>query len=259
MKFKKILPLILAIILVATIVILLIFSQNSLTPPQPNIEKETIAEKQSPIDIEKIVLFSSASALNDYSNPWWNLNILQYSDIAIYLKEDEVSIPANSIFLDNFNFIDGPKLGSPICTYISPLNLGKNSSDIYSAKDQKNISFEVKNSSTEETFENPVFFNNFSSPLTFRYINKDILKDYLLNPEDSSSLTFDGSLLQKCSVKKEDISCKISFDINYVVSESESYKYNVIFDVLLENSEQSIFDGNLLETIYPENISITQL
>ena len=258
MKIKKFLPIIFSFLLIILIVILVLTLNNSSNSKKIKINENTI-QKISPINIDKIVLFSSASALNDSTNPWWNLNVYQYSDIAIYLSQNDKALPATSVVLDNFQFIDGPKLGTPICTYISPLDLGKSSYDIHSAINSKEIIFDVKNISSEETFETPTFFNNYSSPLTFRYINKNIVKDYLLHPDESSSLTFDGTLLKKCSIKKEDISCKISFDLTYTVSESELYKYNVSFDILLENDEQSIFDGNFLKTIYSEDIEIKQL
>ena len=243
--------------LIIIVIISLVFNNsNNLNEIKPSI---TTVQSNSPINVEKVVLFSSASALNDSTNPWWNLNVYQYSDIAVYLSQNDQSNIATSIVLDNFQFIDGPKLGTPICTYISPLNLGKSSYDIHSAINSEKIVFDVKNASSEETFETPTFFNNYSSPLTFRYVNKNIVKDYLLHPDESSSLTFDGTLLKKCLIKKEDISCKISFDITYIISESESYKYNVSFDILLENDEQSIFDGNFLKTISPEDISIKQI
>lgn len=253
---KKIIPLILTILIIAIILIaiLILQSQNQ----NSHSIQENNAELTSPISIEKIVLYSNASALNDYSNPWWNLNIYQYTDIAVYLKNLDNKLLKN-ITIDNINFSEGPNLGTPTISYISPLNLGKSTENIYEASPLTEISYNVKNFSEEETFETPTFFDNFSSPITMRYINKNIVKDYVLKSDASSSITFDGTLLKQCSISCEDISCKVSFDLTISFSESDSHKYNIAFYIPLEEDSESIYDGSILETLSDQDLEITQI
>jgi len=257
---KKILLILSIIFILIGLSILVIFVQKSNENQEnKNIMSNNNQQKISPISLEKIVLFSSASALNDYSNPWWNLNVYQYTDVAIYLSSDKSVTSSSNIIIDNFSFLEGPKLGTPQISYISPLDLGKHSADIYSNEKSENISYKITELSEEESFEKPTFFNNFSSPITFRYINKDIVKDYVLKSESSSSLTFDGTLLQKCFIDLEDIACKVSLDLTYKISDSEQYKYNLVFKIPLKTEDQSISNGNIIQTYTLENVTITQL
>lgn len=87
--------------------------------PRYHFEKNIleIAELNSKdiFSLDKIFLFSSADATNNStSNANWDLNISQYSDIAVFISNDKNNLSnENSIkklYLDNFKFNTTPSI-----------------------------------------------------------------------------------------------------------------------------------------------------
>jgi hypothetical protein len=55
------------------------------------------------------------------------------------------------------------------------------------------------------------------------------LGEYNLNKNDQAQS--DGTLLNKIDLEKEDISCKISFDLTIKTKEGISFKSNIVLDL----------------------------
>ena len=72
--------------------------------------------------------------------------------------------------------------------------------------------------------DKPTLYNNLANPITLSYVNSNIKTDYTLT-NTTNPITYDGSLLKKCNVLLNTISCN--------------------FSVPLEQKDKSIYDGNI--------------
>lgn len=82
----------------------IVFFINNTLKSKKNLEKNLESEK---FLISKIKSYSSAMTINNntnYKNPEWDLNIYQYTDIAIYLERisDDNSY-IKRLYIDNIN------------------------------------------------------------------------------------------------------------------------------------------------------------
>ena len=198
--------------------------------------------------IDNITLFSSADAgyKTNTANNFTIQNLYQYTDIALFIRntsnEDTLENTFKKVTIENIQFSNPPKLGEPQLYFKSINNFAK------SAIIDDNLitdSFEFNISSSDEADLNtPTLYNNLANPLTFSYINANIKSDYTIT-DVSSPITYDGSLLKKCSINLEDISCTLSFDIYITNNLDQNFKTTVSIDIPLSSEDKSIYDGNL--------------
>ena len=71
-----------------------------------------------------------------------------------------------------------------------------------------------------------------ANPITLSYVNQNIKSDYII-ADTSAPITYDGSLLKKCNIALNSISCNISFDIYITNNLDEEFKSSVFFDIPL--------------------------
>lgn len=100
-------------------------------------------------------------------------------------------------------------------------------------------------SDDETNLDMPTLYNNLANPITLSYVNSNIKTDYTLT-DTSSPITYDGSLLKKCNIILNSISCNLSFDILVTNNLNQEFKCTVYIDIPLENEEKTIYDGNIL-------------
>lgn len=208
--------------------------------------------------IKKIVLFSSADAsINEQGvNAFWNLNIHQYTDIAIYIDNTymgEDFTNKNTIkqlYLDNITFKEFPSLGSP-GLYYKDLNTFGTLSNLDSVEENKikdRIDFNVLEASTPLDTSSANIYDTCNVPITLEYLNKNIKENYTIS-NTVGQLSFDGSLLKNSLVTIYSIRCIVSFDIHIINYLDEHYICNVSIDIPLDyaDNEQmiSIYDGNI--------------
>lgn len=114
---------------------------------------------QTVFSIDKIYMYSSANAIENKENrPVWNMNLYQYTDIAIYInnRSDDKLTYENSIkslYIDNIKFTDVKK-GKPSIYYKDINEFGKS---IYTKTIEENSSVieqSAVNTTTAENDEN---------------------------------------------------------------------------------------------------------
>lgn len=246
---------ILLFIIVNLIIYLLLNFKIKISFENSAISKANLNET-SVFSIKKIVQFSSAYATTNSTNlDIWNLNLSQFSDIAIYIDNniengltDENLI--KNLSINNIKFESNNTLVTKIINYKNINNFGKYE-DI---ENSSNIEFNIIDYNSNINFENPEVYNSLQVPITLGYINKDIKKDYSL-VSDNTVLNFNGSLLKRCKILTQDIATTISFDINITNNLNEKFICKVSIPILLENADNnsSIYDGYVFKTFEYED------
>lgn len=134
------------------------------------------------------------------------------------------------------------KIGTPELYYKNINNFAKNNFNKENKLDKRldfGITFE-----DEIDYESPTLYNNCANPISLSYVNNNIKENYQLN--SSTTITYDGSLLKKCNILLDSITCNISFDIFITNNLDQKFKCPITIDIPLETSSKSIYDGSLV-------------
>lgn len=232
--------LLLIIILVFCIIIYFSFIQDIFI--KRNFEKDNITfsslNENIPFLLNKIILFSSATAETDSVNQSLSLDISQYCDIGIYLNNtDKENTFINSLYINNI-YISSPELGTP-CLYKKRINdLGK-----CSFNEEKIINDEFYFNMIEYTetlnYANYELLNDGSTPVSLGFYNKDIKKGFITS---DTQISYNGTLLKSALIPQTSLNCNVSFTINIITNADEHYICNVNFDIPFEDEEGSIYD-----------------
>ena len=244
-KKKKILIIIIFILFILVIFLaLLVLSKFVL---KTNFEKSILPfankNNETIFNINQIILFSSCDAKNkNISTTNYTLeNIYQYTDIAFFIdspQEEKTSKNTlKNVSIENINFTKSPNFGEPALYFKSINNFAKSElNDENKIEDKLDLSITSEDTTDLNT---PVLYNNLANPITLSYINSNIKTDYTIT-DTSTPITYDGTLLNKCDVSLDDISCSFSFDIYITNNLDEKYKCTVFIDVPLSSDEGSI-------------------
>lgn len=244
MKKKSfiVLIIILFIIIISGIFIMKNVISGNLTSNNSNIEHQ--------FRISKVHYYSGVDAENNkttYQNPEWNLNIYQYTDIAIYVERLNQNSQKNYIkelYIDNIKF-DYSGIGKKELHYLSPMNFGKSEFNEENIIDSK-IEYSIVNSQNKEndiTYNIPIYFEDCSNPITLKYLNRDIVKNYIV--ENDSILTHDGRLLKDAEVSLKDLDCKVKLDINIVTIDDVVHSVTVPLSIPINNGKSQIYNGDI--------------
>lgn len=241
---------ILLIIVILVIILTILFFTIKWIETKNN---KKIAEEKTIFSIDKIVLYSSASATNNdttYQKAYWDLNIYQYTDIAIYINNTNASSTLTqentikTLFIDNINYTQIPQNGTPMILYKKYSDFG-----LDKLKKENNIKNDIEfkvYSNGETDYEAPAFYADCSNPITLSYINDNIVTNFLLL-DNGKPILYDGSLLKRANIPLSSISATISFNVNVVNNLNETFTTNVIIPITLKNNTNSIYDGNITE------------
>lgn len=207
-----------------------------------------IKEKNSKqiFSINQIVFFSSCNAnITVNSNSTTNINDLyQFTDIAIFLNNDETNLTLEntlkSLSIENIKFVNTPSIGSPNLYYKSIDNFTRN---VYLEENliKDSINFNITSEDVAD-FSTPVLFNNCANPIFLCYVNSNIKDSYTLSQIDNS-ITYDGTLLKKCNIFLDALSCSISFDIFIENNLGQKFKCPVYLEIPLKDDHSSIYNG----------------
>lgn len=224
-------------------------------------ETERIVENaENPVfKIDKIVLWSSAYAVDNSDKSLKDIDISQFTDIEIYIdnlskiKEVTAENTVNSLFIDNIK-IETNELNRDVrFNYKNPYNCGK-FEDI-SNWEADGILFKVVTTNQKQAdadFNDNLFYTDCSNPITLGYLNKNFLTNCEIGGE-SGLISFDGSILSKVVQNITQLNSKISFDIHIVNNYNESFISKVAFDIDLTENDHAIDSGFLNKEIKPEN------
>lgn len=229
------------LIMIIIIVVFIFFSVDN---------KEKI-ESVLTFNIAEISIYSGAGGENvseNYQNPEWNLNIYQYSDVAIYLERivdfnDNNNI--KNIYIDNIE-LGTPRLGTPKLYYLNPLEYGSDKI-IESNEIVEKLEFDIINSENKNNdigYSIPILFQDLSNPITLKYVNSNIVNSFKIS--NDNKLIFNGSLLKKAQINPKDIENQISFCINIKTGDDRIITKKIEISIpLADNNGNSIYDGNI--------------
>lgn len=196
--------------------------------------------------IEKILLYSSAGIDNNENNNLENLNICQYTDIAIYIdnknyiKETNEKNTVSELYIDNINVEVNSNRGEKIVNYKNVMDFGK--FKMLEKADLINYNIiRTNDENASNDYSNPSFYTDCSNPITLGYVNKN-LKQYSVT-ESNNVVYYDGKILKKADIDLEDIKYNISFTIHLKNNISEEFIYNVDIEDALSYKDEGIYNG----------------
>jgi len=202
--------------------------------------------------IKKLMLYSSAGVIDNSENKdLSNIDISQYTDIAIYLKNEAnegltAENTINKLWIDEINIETNDKWNNKYITYKNPFEFGKfilpepiNNTKIEYKVLQKN------EENKEETYNEPAFYTDCSNPITLSYINKNIISGAKVN--ENSSIVTNGKILSQAQVDLEELNYKLSFIINIENNLGQIFKYKMKLDIYLNAGNNELYNGYILQ------------
>lgn len=203
----------------------------------------------SPFSIDKIVYFSGANCnTNINANSSFTINDLyQYTDIAIFINNNSdgnytYKNTLKNVTLSNVEFSLSPSIGEP-CLYYKNINEFTLSSFDTNNKIENELEYNCS-SDDEIDFSTPTLFNNCANPISLCYVNSNIKSSYTLT-DNINNISYDGSLLKKCSITLNSISCKLSMLITITNNLDEVYSCPIVLTIPLSTESQTIYDGSI--------------
>ncbi len=214
---NKYLFIVLAIIIIAIILVLVI----------------TNTKTDIPFEIKNIYITSTANGryLDENNTENWNLSLFQNNDIYIKFglvenmeKVDKKDSVINQIYVENFNVIQEPKLGT-----ISYYKLSEKEQNLfeYTENNLINEKYELKVVEKDAQIKNGEVNQN-NGQIALSIVNNDIIE---YESKKEKELIFDGTLLEKAKVQNEDIEFTVSMDIVVITKKNRKYKTNLVFDL----------------------------
>ena len=261
------------LILCILLIIFLIFSIRNIVMCQ--VANRNLAEladsfymsnAKTVFSIDKIILYSSANAIkNEVTRPVWDLNVYQYTDIAIYINnhsDDELDSEnaIKTLYIDNIK-LNGVKKGEQSLYFKNAPDFGKS---IYSTVEKKEdadsnkigdkLEFSVLNDG-DINYEKRQIYADCSSPITLEYVNNIVNNKIISDIEND--VKYDGSILKRSGIVLSDIKSSISFRINLTNNYNQKYMANVYIEIPLEDSVtgDNIYSGKFEKKIEEENYS----
>jgi len=250
---KKSLKIIFILVIILFICIAIYFSHIQNILIKKNFEHDNINlsnfNKQIPFSLNKIILFSSATAQTDNINQILSLDLSHYCDIGIYLNNnDRENTIINSLFIDNIT-ISKTEVGTP-CLYKKRItDLGK-STFTEDTIIQDTFYFNIIPETSEINYDNYELLDNGSTPISLGFYNKNIKENFMT---DSEQILYNGTLLKKALIPQASLNCNISFSLNIITTNDEHYICNVNFDIPFEDEKGSIYDIGYVTKEYTHN------
>lgn len=254
---KLIITIALAILCIVTIVYIIgIYKVNS--EFSSYIDGLSRLNSKTVFSIDRIYLYSSADATsNETTKPVWDLNVSQFTDIAIYINNRaesgvnyENTIKELTISNVKFNNLQS---GTPSLYYKNVNDFAK-LTNLEENKINDSLEFNIVNSGDAD-YTKPVIYSNCQNPITLEYVNTNIEEDTIIS-DISTPLTYDGSLLKKSGILLSQMKCTLSFTITIVNNYNQKFVATVYIDIPLEDSmsSASIYDGKLVKNIENTNL-----
>lgn len=203
--------------------------------------------------VSKIIKYSSADAIdNTAEQNLQDLNIQQYSDIALYIDNGNGELTEENtikeLYIDNFNIEVKNTTGTQNLYYKNPLEISKfrmlEENKIEDSLHYKIVYTNEENQNSD--YEKPIFFADCSNPITIGYINKDIVEHYQVTKENGL-VAFDGRIFENVDMNLKDLSPKISFTIHLKNNLNQSFICNMSANLQLETEDGSVKSGYIIQ------------
>ena len=224
-----------------------------------NYVSDTYSNYMNPIfSIEKIVYYSSAFVTdNSEDNNFQNINIGEYTDIAIYINNtntsdeltDENTI--SELYIDNIKVESKTNKGQSILCYKNPYYFAT-----YRGLEEPSngrIDFNIittNKDNKESAYNTPSFYQDCSNPISLGYINKDLVTNFEIANTDT--LAINGSIFRKANIPLDDLSFTMSFKIHIKNNKNEEFICNVNRPVLNGDFASGIYDGYIATQFTPD-------
>lgn len=205
--------------------------------------------------VNKILIYNSANAINNRSdNSLEDLNICQYTDIAIYIDNTSsisdltTQNTVKELWIDNIKITPNSDLGTQVLNYKNLNNFGK-FDNIASAVNSR-IDFNIVNTNEQNEssdYSTPTFYTDCSNPISLGYVNSGIVKNYSIH-DNVNSVILNGKLLQQANVDLSQISYNLAFDIHIKNYDDDSFVYHSNINVDLNTQNKDIYNGYLYQT-----------
>ncbi len=223
-----------------------------------NIDQIARLNSKTVFSIDRIYLYSSADASsNETTKPVWDLNILQFTDIALYINnrsEEGVTYEntIKEITIDNIKF-NNLQTGTPNLYYKNVNDFAK-LTNLEENKINDSIEFDIVNSGDID-YSKPTLYSNCQNPITLEYVNSEMEEDTIIS-DISTPLVYDGSLLKKAGILLSQMKCTLSFTITIINNYNQKFVATVYIDIPLEDSmnNTSIYDGKIVKNIENTNL-----
>lgn len=223
-----------------------VFAKNQFANEMIEISEEN---ENSIFNIQKLIVYSSANAIdNSKDQSLQNVDICQYSDISIFIDNtstiseltDENTV--KELYIDDIVITSNADMGNKILNYKNPLTFGSYK-DVEEPTNNR-IDFNIINTNSENEsndYANPTFYTDCSNPITLGYLNKNLAKHSV--SDASSTITFNGKVLQEANINLDDINYNLSFKIHIVNNLNEKFVYNMSLNVDLNGDNGGIYNG----------------
>jgi len=208
--------------------------------------------------IGKIILYSSANAIDNSNGELKNIDITQFTDMEIYIdnkiqgEEITAENTINEMYISNIKVNANNEVGEKILNYKNPLDCGKYVDlDNWQAD---GILFNIVNTNeknNEADYNNSMFYTDCSNPISLGYINKNILTGCEVSG-DNGTIKFDGSILKNAGIDLKELGATISFTINITNNYNEKFVCDLTIENSLESEDEEIYSGYLMKILNPE-------
>lgn len=194
---------------------------------------QRVGETNLPFSIKKILIVSTIDTekVEDPEN-LWNIPIDQVNDIYVYIEkngEEDNKTTLKSIKFDNIKIENGPSKGEvqllKATGDINTANLYTNSSENFL---DQGLSFVGSDIDDMKSLE----IANVGGVCGYRMLVKNV-GTYIST--DGEEVIYDGSLLSKIGVKKEDISFKVSADVIITTDKDINFKGTITYELPVGN------------------------
>ena len=230
----------LAFIIIATIIVIAIVLKY-------NVE----GEKSLPYSLNKILIVSRIDTQsNEDPNNLWNISLTENNNIFIYInKTKNTKETIKEIKLENFKITTKPLKGN-IKIYRPTGELSANNLYEHSTQDYLNSNITYIGASVD-TLKN-LEIGNTGGMLAFR-ISLENLGNYISNNYEEE-IIYDGNLITKAGLTKEDITFSASFDLFITLNNDITFKgtvnLNLPNDDILTNPESYLEITNFDDIVF---------
>ena len=192
-----------------------------------------LTNEEDTFRVNKIILYSSANGIpSGELKEYWEINIYQYTDIAIYIEKLEDKTIDN-IYIDNIKIEQKPQLGE---ANIYKKNLKDFAKPIQFDEAEDNVKINISQS------DNADFLDDCSIPIVLSYINK-LEKDYII-PNNGEQLEYNETILKRAKILTSELEAQISFNINIIDKDNSKYTCSLNLNIPIE---ELMNETNLVE------------
>ena len=213
------------------------------------LEKFNEENKNPVFKIGRVILYSSANAIDNSDGKLEDLSVSQFTDIAIYIdnKGKSSKLTAENtvkeLYLDNIKVTVNSNDGDHIFNYKNPKKMGK----YLSLKNNEDGSVIMNILSSNEQMSKSdlsqnVFFTDCSNPISLGFVNQNFIKNGKVSNKEGL-LLFDGSILKNANVDLQKISGKIDFLIHIKNNLGEKFICNLSIKNDLTQNNEEILNG----------------